>query len=863
MWEAKTAIDDSVWTEEYARLVIGTYARRPIPRSLQRIGSTEVAWHQPILGWYHVHATGGTVDDRLLARAIVAGQLDAYGLRPLSFTLGGPTLRKTADWNEVQEKAIRLMNDGSVQILRNAPDVVVGHVIGDHGEYQTEISRQDPNSNVIDHWTCECWLPGTLVVMANGTRKPIEIVQAGELVLTASGHVGTVRCAMSRDYEGVLYGMKMQGSTETWWATDTHKLFTPNYDPIEAQAVQAGDYTFMPVPQVDRPRSGFDTQYLFPERIEQDDGWLYKPNKLFGSKRVIKSKRPTTPINLRVRPISKTWVWTKELMRFLGLYTAEGLVTAKGEIRLFFGPREHGLVDETCEMLRILGCDPFVKFGRHCWVVSAQHAAVGKVLGTLIGTGSKTKTLHESIMQAPAVMLQEFLDGWVDGDGYESKDGRTTLATASDDLAMQARFILARLGISSVMRVVADNSSPLVPGGLHINHIVWRTDGVDARKIRYATATGINQRMTQPEQRPYSGLVYNIEVDADIGGHSYVIGDGIASANCPWDQFAWQRTRQWKNMEGRPCAHVLATQWYAQGMPLDQEFDPATGQPTAAPGGQIGLPLGVPAIRPPGGMAPPGMPGASPPAPSQQLSIPGIAPGTMDATPPVPPGPNILPSAPMPPAPPPVSVPGAKVPDAMNPMQWPGGTFSKIATKPQLGDPYDYGVGGYGKGMEYEDGQVREWHTENWVTEGGAPHHDDMNDAAPHAYPVRYWIIHPDGREEQTWPPEGEDEDDDWHFGAAGDTFENSDMVRINKEEYGVAEGKSEEHGAGQWRTIKKNSIGEVLGQDSTTGWCDVIFPIHDSGPMEPYHVRAWIEPAMLTHMPGVKKPGPFIRRKR
>ncbi len=673
MWEAKTAVDESVWTDGYARLVIGSYTRRPLPRSNQRIGSTEVSWHQPLSGWYHVHALGGTVDDRRLARAIVAGQLDAYGLRQLSFTVGGPTLRKTADWNEVQEKAIRLMNDGSVQILRNAPDVIVGHVIGDHGDYQTEISRQDPNSNVIDHWTCEC----------------------------------------------------------------------------------------------------------------------------------------------------------------------------------------------------------------------------------------------------------------------------------------------------------------------------------------------------------------------------------------PWDQFAWQRTRQWKNMEGRPCAHVLATHWYAQGMPMDQEFDPTTGQPTAAPGGQIGLPMSVPALRPPGGMAPPGMPGASPPAPSQQLSIPGIAPGTMDATPPMPPGAGILPMPPMPPAPPPVSVPGAKVPDPSNPLQYPGGTFSAtmkdyageantiegsdveahrdsgwpldldgidsqsstgqgsvwesdLSGEAMVGSPGNiHGTGGRNsrgndarssmqnhsvcESILYEsnDGQEEyaswRWTDSNQRSQnplsmrsganstrqsgnpsqmlgmpsrvhqiedasaqgevegravrpggtfskaanmGDAEWDFDIDDGQMDGYKF-VWngekgIVHDvakDGMTYHHWlseaidsagasgdiggsiTPEGiidiaygnvenrpaaqkwlEDQGfkmpansqerayadrHGYKIAAAGDTFENSDMVRINQDEYGVASGGAKGKGHGEWRTIKRNSVGEVLGQDKTTGWVDVAFPINTSGPLEPHIIRAWIEPANLTPMPGISKPGPFIRRKR
>ena len=44
---------------------------------------------------------------------------------------------------------------------------------------------------------------------------------------------------------------------------------------------------------------------------------------------------------------------------------------------------------------------------------------------------------------------------------------------------------------------------------------------------------------------------------------------------CPWDQFAWQRTRQWKKYEGRVCSHVLATYWLSQQLPLDEDAHPA------------------------------------------------------------------------------------------------------------------------------------------------------------------------------------------------------------------------------------------------------------------------------------------------
>jgi hypothetical protein len=59
-------------------------------------------------------------------------------------------------WTDVAAKAKRLVQEGKVTILRNAPHHVMSHVQGDHGEYNCEISRHDPNSQVIEQWNCEC-----------------------------------------------------------------------------------------------------------------------------------------------------------------------------------------------------------------------------------------------------------------------------------------------------------------------------------------------------------------------------------------------------------------------------------------------------------------------------------------------------------------------------------------------------------------------------------------------------------------------------------------------------------------------------------------------------------------------------------
>lgn len=264
------------------------------------------------------------------------------------------------------------------------------------------------------------------------------------------------------------------------------------------------------------------------------------------------------------------------------------------------------------------------------------------------------------------------------------------------------------------------------------------------------------------------------------------------TCECPWDQYAFQRTRKWKKYEARPCAHVMAAYWKSLATPLDDHDPnehgplppgqkqgppaPPPAAPAPAPGGGGGgqAPVGPPPPKPgeapmpspveapvggPSGMAVPGESGILPTPPAEQLSemqppIPGATPAGMPANPSI------------------VSVPGAKMPSPFNPIQFPGGTYSKTSSE----------------------------------------------------------------------------------------EFVAPEIVRLKNEGYGIAEGKSEAHGAGQYQPVPAGSAGEVLGQDPTTGWVEVIFPL-DGGPLTPYHVKCFVEPTDLEHS-RQRPPGPFIKRR-
>jgi hypothetical protein len=124
---------------------------------VQVFGNTMVRWWDGKPGDAVVMSAGGTEDDRYLAEQIVLDDLQRLGYTRAYFTLNeGSDLRKTADWQEVQQKGVRLKNNNQVTILRNGWNVIVANVIGDHGEYEVTISRDDPNSMAITQWTCEC-----------------------------------------------------------------------------------------------------------------------------------------------------------------------------------------------------------------------------------------------------------------------------------------------------------------------------------------------------------------------------------------------------------------------------------------------------------------------------------------------------------------------------------------------------------------------------------------------------------------------------------------------------------------------------------------------------------------------------------
>jgi hypothetical protein len=153
MWEITGTLDEASFLDDAVSEIIRSETAL-LPPTDTKIGHVELHWDNVGNSRAWIQARGGTVDDRTLARMVLASQLASHGFSEASYSFD--SFQKTADWNAIMDKARRLVSDGMVQILRNGYNNIVAQIQGDHGQYQSEIWRDDPNSRAITGSDCEC-----------------------------------------------------------------------------------------------------------------------------------------------------------------------------------------------------------------------------------------------------------------------------------------------------------------------------------------------------------------------------------------------------------------------------------------------------------------------------------------------------------------------------------------------------------------------------------------------------------------------------------------------------------------------------------------------------------------------------------
>lgn len=150
-------------------------------------------------------------------------------------------------------------------------------------------------------------------------------------------------------------------------------------------------------------------------------------------------------------PVS--WVLSKNLMRMLGLYVAQGHCDAR-QVGFTFSARETSLVDEVAATARSLGLKTTIE-------PKPRNAVRVKVFGGLTallfpawcGRGATNKRVPSFVYHAAPELRQHFLDGLYLGDGHRCKTREVlTLGSASRALVEDVEVLWLLQGVLAARR---------------------------------------------------------------------------------------------------------------------------------------------------------------------------------------------------------------------------------------------------------------------------------------------------------------------------------------------------------------------------------------------------------------------------
>jgi DNA topoisomerase-6 subunit B len=173
-----------------------------------------------------------------------------------------------------------------------------------------------------------------------------------------------------------------------------------------------------------------------------------------------------------VRETPVTWCITKDLMRLLGLYVAEGHCDAR-QVGFTFSMHETNLVEEVVTTARALGLSTTIeKRDRNAVRVKVFGGLTSLLFPAWCGRGARNKRVPGFVFHADRELRQHFLDGVYLGDGHRVKTRETLM------LGSTSRELIEDVAVLWLLQgVVASRHGPYRQRGLgRRESVTWRLD---------------------------------------------------------------------------------------------------------------------------------------------------------------------------------------------------------------------------------------------------------------------------------------------------------------------------------------------------------------------------------------------------
>jgi pyruvate formate lyase activating enzyme len=294
---------------------------------------------------------------------------------------------------------------------------------------------------------------------------------------------------------------------------------------------------------------GYHPAYLRKLRGELGRGALHTPEDARDTRLIAENGRVRF-LGERGSGVPQSLPLTTELAWLLGIYCAEGSITNHPQrpnsfrLSFCFGPHESELVTRTTRLLtETFQARPLVVARRTTVAVEVGQTSVARLFEALCGRGAQGKQVPPPILKAPVQVMRAFIEGYLAGDGYRSPTHAVGL-TVSERLALGLYELGLHLGLLPTYFEHTPPPTKVIEGRtvsqsrFHmVKYLRKRFDPASGdrpeRSAWRETDTSFLVPLRRVERMPYSGPVYNLEVDDP--DHSY-LAPFLAVANCQnWD----------------------------------------------------------------------------------------------------------------------------------------------------------------------------------------------------------------------------------------------------------------------------------------------------------------------------------------
>lgn len=381
----------------------------------------------------------------------------------------------------------------------------------------------------------DCSKIGSLVKMGDGTYKPIESVQAGDMVVTHKNNVKKVIRTIEKKYSGKI--IKITDGVKTLEFTPDHLFWMDSHD---------SNFDWREIDSLDIEKNRLHINSFDSSGKLVYDLARYCNNPITNETHTKADRLESVDIDCvreknSPQSVKRHVEIDEDLCWVIGMFAAEGSCSKNkgGYYRITFnlGSHESSYAHKISKIIsKSFGIDcktysvpskPTVLY------VRCSNCIVARFFKDMCPGNTYSKSINDNIYKLPNSHKLRLVNGWMDGDGDQK---RCTGTTVSHALAFQMQLFLDDCGVpysTYLSKIKGDRKQAYTISVLGLDRHKVRPDSIEGKTVfkdfpEYKTAFGTVWNIRQKSETVEDTYVYCLEVEDD---HSF-LANGVAVHNC-------------------------------------------------------------------------------------------------------------------------------------------------------------------------------------------------------------------------------------------------------------------------------------------------------------------------------------------